>query len=121
MSRIVGRYVKLRHAGREHVGLSPFDAEKTPSFAVNDSKGFYHCFASGEHGDIFAFVMKAEGLSFTEAVECLAAQAGIELPKSSPAAAERDERGARLRRLIETAFFRAALCGEAGAKARAYL
>ncbi|MGB8738087.1 MAG: CHC2 zinc finger domain-containing protein, partial [Rhodomicrobium sp.] len=61
VSRIVERRVKLKRAGREYIGLSPFKTERTPSFTVNDQKGFYHCFASGEHGDIFKFLMTAEG------------------------------------------------------------
>src|SRR3977135_3953004 len=69
VSQVVGRKVGLKRAGREFKGLSPFKTEKTPSFTVNDHKGFYHCFASGEHGDIFTFVMKTEGLSFPETVE----------------------------------------------------
>ena len=97
--------------------------EKTPSFFVNDEKGFYHCFASGEHGDIFAFVTAIEGLSFPEAVERLAAEAGIALPKASPEAEAREEAGARLRKLLEAAcaFFQEALRSEAGANARDYL
>ena len=123
VSQVVGRHVKLRRQGREYAGLSPFKHEKTPSFFVNDDKGFYHCFASGEHGDIFQFVMAVEGLSFHEAVERLAAEAGIPMPKSSPEAAAREEAGVRLRKLMEAAcaFFQAALRSEAGANARAYL
>ena len=64
--------------------LSPFNKEKTPSFTVNDQKGFYHDFSSGKHGDIFSFVMETEGLSFPEAVEKLAGDAGLELPKPDP-------------------------------------
>jgi hypothetical protein len=63
--------------GRELLGLSPFRAENTPSFTVNDANGTYHCFASGEHGDIFTFVMKTEGLAFPEAVERLAQEARV--------------------------------------------
>ena len=72
VSQVVARKVKLKRQGREYAGLSPFKIEKTASFFVNDQKGFYHCFASGEHGDIFTFVMKTEGLSFPEAIERLA-------------------------------------------------
>ena len=64
VSHVVGRKVALKRKGREYSGLSPFKVEKTPSFFVNDQKGFYHCFASGEHGDIFKFVMETEGLCF---------------------------------------------------------
>jgi DNA primase len=84
VSQVVSRRVALKRAGREWKGLSPFNQEKTPSFTVNDQKGFYHCFSSGKHGDIFAFLMETEGLSFPEAVERLAAEAGLELPKPDP-------------------------------------
>jgi DNA primase len=83
VSRVVERRVKLKRTGREYTGLSPFKTERTPSFTVNDQKGFYHCFASGEHGDIFTFVMKTEGLSFPEAIERLAAEATF-LPPPVP-------------------------------------
>ena len=72
VSEVVGRRVKLKRAGREFKGLSPFNQEKTPSFTVNDQKGFYHDFSSGKHGDIFGFVMETEGVTFPEAVERLA-------------------------------------------------
>ena len=71
-SEVIGRRVKLRRQGREFAGLSPFNKEKTPSFFVNDEKGFYHCFSSGKHGDIFSFLQETEGMSFPEAVEALA-------------------------------------------------
>src|SRR6188472_1427367 len=83
VSEVVGKRVKLRKAGREWKGLSPFNKEKTPSFTVNDQKGFYHDFSSGQHGNIFDFVMQTEGLTFPEAVERLAQQAGLPLPKYS--------------------------------------
>src|SRR3712207_9122307 len=75
-SAVVGKRVRLKKAGREWRGLSPFNAEKTPSFYVNDQKQFYHCFSSGKHGDIFTFLMETEGLSFPEAVERLGGEAG---------------------------------------------
>ncbi len=84
VSQVVSRHVPLKRRGREFVGLSPFNKEKTPSFTVNDQKGFYHCFSSGKHGDIFGFVMETEGLSFPEAVEKLAGDAGVPLPKPDP-------------------------------------
>ena len=84
VSSVVSRRVALKRRGREFVGLSPFNQEKTPSFTVNDQKGFYHCFSSGKHGDIFGFVMETEGLSFPEAVEKLAGEAGLPLPKPDP-------------------------------------
>ena len=81
VTAVVGRRVKLKKQGREWRGLSPFNAEKTPSFYVNDQKGFYHCFSSGRHGDIFRFLMETEGVSFPEAVERCAGEAGVTLPK----------------------------------------
>src|SRR6476659_9596078 len=84
VSAVVSRRVPLKRRGREFVGLSPFNQEKTPSFTVNDQKGFYHCFSSGKHGDIFGFVMDTEGLSFPKAVEKLANEAGLPLPKPDP-------------------------------------
>src|ERR671925_113496 len=77
VSEVVGRRVRLKKAGREWKGLSPFQQEKTPSFTVNDQKGFYHDFSSGKHGSIFDFVMETEGVSFVEAVERLASMAGL--------------------------------------------
>ena len=84
VSSVVSRRVPLRRRGREFVGLSPFNQEKTPSFTVNDQKGFYHCFSSGKHGDIFGFIMETEGLSFPDAVEKLAGDAGLPMPKPNP-------------------------------------
>jgi DNA primase len=123
VSAVVGRRVKLRRQGREYAGLSPFKAEKTPSFTVNDQKGFYHCFSSGEHGDIFKFVMATEGLSFTEAVERLAKDAGVPLPKPEPRQREREEEFDRLRRVTEAsaAFFQQQLQSGAGREAQEYL
>ncbi|MEL6687612.1 MAG: CHC2 zinc finger domain-containing protein, partial [Pseudomonadota bacterium] len=88
-SDVIGKHVKLRRQGREFAGLSPFTNEKTPSFFVNDQKGFYHCFSSGKHGDAISFLMEVQGLSFPEAVEQLAGMAGMELPRSDPKAEER--------------------------------
>ncbi|MBT8003656.1 MAG: DNA primase, partial [Rhodospirillales bacterium] len=70
--QVVGKRVKLTKKGREHMGLCPFHKEKTPSFTVNEEKGFFHCFGCQEHGSAIDFVMKVDGLSFPEAVERLA-------------------------------------------------
>ncbi len=123
VSEVVGRRVKLTKKGREFAGLSPFNKEKTPSFFVNDQKGFYHCFSSGKHGDVFRFVMETEGVTFPEAVERLAGQAGLEVPKSAPQEQERFARRASLADVMDMAakFFEAALAGQAGARARSYL
>ena len=73
--------MKLTQRGAEFVGLSPFKNEKTPSFTVNDQKEFYHCFSTSEHGDIFSFIMKTKGLTYPEAIEMLAIQAGLDPEK----------------------------------------
>jgi DNA primase len=123
VSQVVGRKVPLKRKGREFAGLSPFKVEKTPSFFVNDQKGFYHCFASGEHGDIFKFLMTTEGLSFPEAVERLAEEAGVVLPKAEAEDRERADERTRLLALMEEAanFFEAQLAGAAGSEARRYI
>jgi len=77
VSQVIGQSVKLKKRGKEFIGLSPFSNEKTPSFTVNDNKGFYHCFSSGEHGNIFDFLMKTKNYKFGEAVRILAADAGM--------------------------------------------
>jgi DNA primase len=81
VSDVVRRSVKLTQRGAEFVGLSPFKNEKTPSFTVNDQKEFYHCFSTSEHGDIFSFIMKTKGLTYPEAIETLAIQAGLDPEK----------------------------------------
>lgn len=123
VSHVVGRKVALKKKGREFSGLSPFKVEKTPSFFVNDQKGFYHCFASGEHGDIFTFLMKTEGLAFPEAVERLAGEAGVPLPKPDAREEAREDHRQRLYALLEASarYFEAALSSSAGKEARAYL
>ena len=123
VSEVVGRKVKLTRRGREFVGLSPFSNEKSPSFTVNDDKQFYHCFSSGEHGDIISFIEKTENLSFLEAVERLAAEAGMEMPKRDAHEMQREKEAATLIDVMEMAaqFFRQKLQEGAGAEARAYL
>ncbi len=128
VSAVVSRRVALKKAGREWRGLSPFKAERTPSFFVNDQKGFYHCFASGAHGDIFKFVMETEGLSFPEAVERLAGEAGVPMPKPDFPRNEAQERAetdarSRLYALLEASavFFEEQFRGAAGADARRYI
>jgi len=123
VSEVVGRRVKLRKQGREFIGLSPFNKEKSPSFTVNDQKGFFHDFSSGKHGDIFGFVMETEGVGFPEAVERLAQLAGVPLPKVSHEDEQRDARRKTLHDVMELAakFFESTLAARAGAKARGYL
>src|SRR4051812_50144603 len=83
VSEVVGARVKLRKAGREWKGLSPFNKEKTPSLFANDQKMAWFDFSSGKNGNIFDVVMLTEGVSFPEAVERLAGRAGVPLPKFS--------------------------------------
>jgi DNA primase len=123
VSEVVGRQVKLRKQGREWAALSPFNAERTPSFFVNDQKGFFHDFSSGKHGDIFDFVMETEGLTFPDAVERLAAMAGVPMPRPSAADQEQESRRASLLDVLALAarLFEANLQKPLGAKARGYL
>ena len=80
-SELIAKFVKLRKKGKEFEGLCPFHNEKTPSFTVNDQKGFYHCFGCGAHGDIISFIMNKEGLGFKESVLKIADDFSIEVPK----------------------------------------
>ena len=123
VSEVVGKRVKLKKAGREWKGLSPFQQEKTPSFTVNDQKQFYYDFSSGKHGNIFDFVMETEGVSFPEAVERLASMAGMPLPAATPDAARQEQRRKTLYDVMELAgkFFADTLASRVGAKARGYL
>lgn len=120
---VVGRRVRLVKRGREHTGLCPFHNEKSPSFTVSDDKGFFHCFGCGAHGDAIEFVRRTEGLGFAEAVERLAAEAGLEVPQMSPQAREEAARAATLLDVVEAcaAWFEAQLWSQAGRKARDYL
>ncbi len=103
LSELVSRKVRLTRAGREFKGCCPFHREKTPSFYVNDDKQFYHCFGCGAHGDAIGFVMQEGNLSFVEAVESLAAQAGLQVPKSSPEERESQRREKDLYTLLDEA------------------
>ena len=122
-SEVVGRRVKLKKAGREFKGLSPFQQEKSPSFFVNDEKQAWFDFSSGLNGNIFDFVMKTEGVSFPEAVERLASMAGMALPAATPDAARHEQRRKTLHDVMELAakFFADTLASRNGAKARGYL
>lgn len=125
VSAVVGRRIKLKKQGREWVGLSPFNKEKSPSFYVNDQKNFYHDFSSGKHGDIFTFLMETEGLSFPEAVERLAQDAGVRLPEKSDAPEDREireKRAGAIEALEMTArWYEERLAAPVGREARAYL
>jgi DNA primase len=101
VSQVVARKVALKRAGREMKGLSPFKQERTPSFFVNDHKGSWFDFSSGQNGDIFKFLMLTEGLSFPEAVERLAEEAGLPVPKDTPRDAQQEDERARLHAVLE--------------------
>jgi DNA primase len=123
VSEVVGRRVKLRKAGREWKGLSPFNQEKTPSFFVNDQKAMWFDFSSGKNGNIFDFLMLTEGMSFPEAVERLANQAGVPLPVMTREAQAQEERRKTLHDIVELAakFFETTLASRNGARGRGYL
>lgn len=123
LSPVVGRRVKLVRAGREWKGCCPFHNEKTPSFYVNDDKGFYHCFGCGAHGDVFRFLTEQEGLPFMDAVKAMAAQAGMVVPAATPEAQARSSEQEELQALTgrAAAWYQTQLAGPAGSDARAYL
>ncbi len=123
VSEIVRRRVQIKKAGREWKGLSPFSSEKSPSFFVNDQKQAWFDFSSGQNGNIFDFVMLTEGLSFPEAVERLAHDAGLALPIVTPEGVQREKERASLHDVVEWAakFFEAELQSPRGARARGYL
>ena len=123
LSDVIGKTVKLRRQGREYVGLSPFSKEKTPSFFVNDDKGFFHDFSSGKHGDLISFLQETERLTFAEAVERLAAEAGVPLPARDARAEAEDRTRQGLADWLEAAaaWFEAELRRPVGRGAREYL
>ena len=104
VSDVVGSAVKLTKRGKEFVGLSPFTNEKTPSFTVNDEKGFYHCFSSGEHGGIFDFLTKIEKLTFGDAVRRLASKAGMSEYKFSKLDVETEKKVKRSEKIFQLFF-----------------
>ena len=121
IAAVIGRSVKLTRSSRDWKGCCPFHGEKTPSFYVYDDH--YHCFGCGEHGDVITFVMKSTGAAFMEAVEDLAAQAGLEVPKPTPQAAEAEARRAGLSEVLEAACkeYQLWLWGQEGRPALDYL
>jgi len=123
LADLISRRVKLTKKGREHSGLCPFHKEKTPSFTVNEEKGFYHCFGCGAHGSIFDFIMETGGLTFPEAVEKLAGEAGLEVPQDSPENRARQEQRKTLFDVTEKAaqFFVRQLYRPSGNPALEYL
>jgi len=123
LSTLIGRTIKVQKAGREYKACCPFHNEKTPSFTINDEKGFYHCFGCGAHGDAIRWMTDQRGLPFMEAVKELAAAAGMDVPAPDPRAAKRAEQARGLHDAMAAAqrFFEEQLGGIDGADARAYL
>jgi len=123
LSAIISPSVKLVRAGREWKACCPFHNEKTPSFTINDEKGFYHCFGCGAHGDAIRFLTDARGLPFMDAVKELAGKAGLEVPAPDPKARERAERTSTLTDVMASCqkWFAEQLAGIEGAEAREYL
>ena len=123
LADVIGRRVKLTKRGRDYIGLCPFHKENTASFNVVEDKGFYHCFGCGAHGDVIGFVMQTSNSTFPEAVEDLARQAGLEVPKPTREEREKAERHATIQGATEAAcvFFEEALHGPQGREARVYL
>ncbi len=121
MAALVSRGVKLSRSGKSWKGCCPFHGEKTPSFYVYDDG--YHCFGCGAHGDAIAFVMNGQGASFIEAVEMLAAEAGLDVPKPTPAAAEAEQQRLDLTGVLDLAatIFRRQLHAPGGTAALGYL
>ncbi len=123
LSSVISPSVKLIRAGREWKACCPFHNEKTPSFTINDDKGFYHCFGCGAHGDAIRFLTEARGLPFMDAVKELAAKAGMDVPAPDPAAKEKAERTASLTDVMGEVqkWYAEQLQRVAGASARDYL
>ena len=103
VSEVVGRAIPLRRAGREFHALCPFHKEKSPSFTVNDEKGFFHCFGCGAHGDVIGFTMDYEHLGYREAVERLAGVAGLSVPRETKSEVEREQKANSLQQVMEIA------------------
>src|SRR3569833_974227 len=123
LSSVVMRTAKLQKAGREWKACCPFHNEKTPSFTVNDEKGFYHCFGCGAHGDAIRYLTDQRGMPYMDAVKELAAKAGMDVPAPDPQSRERAERTATLTDVMaEVAkYYSEQLNGLGGAEARDYL
>lgn len=123
LSAIIGRTTKLQKAGREWKACCPFHDERTPSFTINDEKGFYHCFGCGAHGDVIRWMTDQQGLSFMDAIKDLAAQAGLDVPAPDPRAAKQAEERASLYDVMTAAqeWFHAQLADAQGEQARRYL
>ena len=123
LSGVIGRTTRLSKAGHEWKACCPFHNEKSPSFTVNDAKGFYHCFGCGAHGDVIRWMTDQRGLGFMDAIKELAAEAGMEVPAPDPRAAEVAQKQSGLHEVMKAAqdWFVSQLAGADGLKARGYL
>lgn len=123
LNEIVAQHVRLTRQGNEFKGLCPFHNEKTPSFTINEEKGFFHCFGCGAHGDVLGFIMRTEGLNFIEAVERLASECGLPIPTQSPEEHAKAKKAATLHEINELAssFFQHCLREPIGNAAQGYL
>ncbi|WP_404482749.1 DNA primase [Novosphingobium sp. BL-52-GroH] len=123
LSSLIGRTTRLQKAGREYKACCPFHNEKSPSFTVNDEKGFYHCFGCGAHGDAIRWMTDHQGLAFMDAVKELAVEAGMDVPQPDPQMAKAAEKRDSLHDVMAAAqeWFKASLGGPEGEMARGYL
>jgi DNA primase len=123
VSEVIGRHIRVIRTGREHKALCPFHHEKTPSFTINDDKGFFHCFGCGAHGDIIGFTMRYQHLSFVDALESLAGQAGMAVPKLDPRERQKAEQEKTRRSILASAqaWYQARLRAPEGRAAYDYL
>ncbi len=123
ISQVIGKRLPIKRHGREFHALCPFHKEKTPSFTINDEKGFFHCFGCAAHGDAIGFIKDYEGISYVEAVERLAGELGLEVPKMTREAQEYEQKRHTIEDTIALAaeWFREQLQSVAGQDARSYL
>lgn len=123
LSEVIGRRIPIKKHGREFQALCPFHNEKSPSFTINDEKGFYHCFGCAAHGDAIEFIKRYERLTYPETIEMLARDAGIALPEISPEQTRKFEQAKTLYDVIEAAtqWFEKQLMSAGAALARDYV
>jgi DNA primase len=123
LSEVIGKRINVRRHGKEYQALCPFHGEKTPSFTINDEKGFYYCFGCGVHGDVITFVMEHDRLTYPQAIELIASQAGISIPKPDAANIKRASQEDKLLAACFDAagFFKDQLNASLGHNARRYL
>ena len=123
VSEVLGQYISIKRAGKEFHALCPFHKEKTPSFTINDDKGFYHCFGCGAHGDAISFLMNHDQMNYVEAIKHLADQVGIEVPEEKPEDIEKQSYTETLHEVMNEAmsWYQQQLHAEIGWAAREYI